>query len=406
MKRIIPAFILFALAGLNGNLAIAQDSILNQKIYEGKIGNSPIVVEILQGKKVKFAQYFYKSHLKSIGLEILSEDANSLSIDELPYICPRDKDKCENIANFNLKKIGNNLSGAWAKKGDSSKTYPVDLNLIYDRSLTIKDRDINENSDIDMFRDNEIDLADDPYIKQQLQTKMQYSKETKIGNLGYKTATDATGISFPILSSFPDKLRKDKINKLLEEYRLSNAISNQYCEKAIAQFLGTGSSETGYKDISNSVIYLSEKLMVIQTSGSVDCAGAHPSNFIRAISFDLESVSKLEKQKLLSIYEPKPDEYGLWNYNPKFMKFLKTLNQKSKYFVSDDETFKICWGDVDYEFMTPVVNFTKDGVSIDLEDTPHAISMCQSNYFLIPYRDFKPWLTQKGREYFAKEIGK
>lgn len=405
MKRIIPAFIL-AFVGLNGNLAIAQDGILNQKTYEGKIGTSPIVVEILQSEKVKFAQYFYKSQLKNIGLEILSEDENSIFIDELPYICPRDNDKCENVANFKLKKIGNNLSGVWAKKDNSSKIFPVALNLISERSLIIKDRNISENSDIDMFRDNENNLADDPYIKQLFQSKMQYSKETKIGNLGYKIAKDATGISFPILSSFPDKLRKDKINKLLEEYRLSNAISNQYCEKAMAQFFGEGPNETGYKDISNSVIYLSEKLMVIQTSGSVDCAGAHPSNFIRAISFDLESVSKLEKQKLLSIYEPKPDEYGLWNYNSKFMEFLKNLNKKSKYFVSDDETYKECWGDMDYDFMAPVVNFTKDGVSIDLEDTPHAISMCQSNYFLIPYRNFKPWFTQKGREYFSKELGK
>lgn len=405
MKKIIPASIVI-FTSLIGNLANAQNSVLNQKTYEGQIGNAKIVVEILQGQKIKFAHYFYKSQLKNIGLEIISEDANSILIDELPYICPRDTEKCENIASFKLSKNGNKLSGFWAKKDQTSKTLPVSLNLISERSLTIKDRNISENDDFEMFRDSENNLSDDPYIKQLLQSKMQYSKETKIGNLGYKIVKDATGISFPTLSTFPDKAKKDKINKLLEEYRLSNALSNLYCEKAITQSFGDDLAETGYKDISNEIIYLSEKLMVIQTSGSVDCAGAHPSNFIRAISYDLGTISKLEKQKLLAIYQPKADEYGFWNYNPKFMEFLKTLNKKSKYFVSDDETYKECWGDMDYDFMTPVVNFTKDGVSIDLEDTPHAISMCQSNYFLIPYRDFKPWLTQKGREYFAKELGK
>ncbi len=405
MKPIIPiSLALFTFS--TGNLAFAQNSILNQKTYEGQIGNSQIVLEILQGQKVKFAQYFYKSQLKNIGLEFSSDEAGVLNIEELPYACPRDVDKCESVASFKLKKNGDSLSGVWAKKDQPSKTILVNLKLISDRSIIINDRNVTENDDIEMFRDNEANLSDDPYIKRQLQTKMQYSKETKIGNLGYKIANDVTGISFPTLSTFPDKSKKDKINKLLEEYRLSNAISNLYCEKAITQSFGDGLAETGYKDISNEVIYLSERLMVIQTSGSVDCAGAHPSNFIRDISFDLEKVSRLEKQKLLAIYNPKPDEYGFWQYNPKFMKFLKSLNEKSKYFVSDGETYKECWGDVDYDFMTPVVNFTKEGVSIDLEDTPHAISMCQSNYFIIPYRDFKPWFTQKGREYFAKELGK
>ena len=405
MKPIIPISIAF-LACVTSNLAIAQDSILNQKVYEGQIGNSQIVVEILQGQKVKFAQYFYKTKLRNIGLEITNNDTNNLNFDELSYACPRDIVKCDSVASFKLVKNGNNLSGTWAKKDQASKTMPVTLNLISERSLTIKDRSISANDDFEMFRDSENNLADDPYIKRQLQTKMQYSKETKIRNFGYKTATDATGISFPILSIFPDKTKKDKINKFLEEYRLSNAISNLYCEKAITQGFGENFAETGYKDISNEVLYLSEKLMVIQTSGSVDCAGAHPSNFMRAISIDLDKIAYLEKQKILAIYEPKADEYGFLRYNSKFMKFLKSLNEKSKYFVGDDETYKECWGDVDYDFMTPVVNFTKDGVSIDLEDVPHAISVCQSSYFTIPYRDFKPWFTPKGREYFSEELGK
>lgn len=384
---------------------VYAETLVKQKVYQGKIGNQNVVFELLEAKdaankNIILGRYFYEQHripIQIIGEKNAQTHALKETKEDYSYI------NCEFVAKIELKESGSKISGKWTNIENSKKTYPVNLSLISQRSATIAEAPKKGFQLQDAFKDD--NPLENPFLKKQLDGPKTFGKKTMKNGVGYVDVTDKyTNVSYINLTDYKDPKSKNKIANLLEIKRLE-LISYALDCKSFAQdgMMGTGTFG-GFDEYQSKVKYADDKLLVITESGSTYCGGAHPNNSYQNIVYDLVRGEEFDKMRYFKFYKYFESNYD-FEKTPAFDDFLKTLTIDSKNYLGsrdDKERFDECLiDDFGQEYK---INFNEKGVVFSLENLPHVIGACMDDYFLVPYNEMVPLMTDEGKKFFADKM--
>jgi hypothetical protein len=206
---------------------------------------------------------------------------------------------------------------------------------------------------------------------------------------------------YPVLAAFPDATRKDAANTMLRDYFGKATINLRSCANGIPSSLRDGNDVESSIQVTRSVTFASASLLSIQESGSIYCGGAHPNNFDKRITFDLNTMTLIggEGQDLT------PDSFGrimkLANKQERAAFERFALDRWKAGAEKDPEMAADCipgWIDDSPEGEKEFsLSFTKEGLAVQRTDYPHAISVCLFQDFnpaIIPWADLKPFLRR------------
>ncbi len=402
-KILIHFFLIFSLAfgKLEFANAKAPNAILHQEVYEGTIGNSPVVFEFLNTissneGKIHAARYFYKKHRLILNL---IPDKNIYH--EVLKNCTEVYAECKANAKLDLRKTKNGYQGIW-KQG--TKILNINLVKIETKSYNLDQVLQNQESLYDIYSEAYYDIKNNGFYKRQLMGETYYSKETIINYIGYKTAFDkATNINYPILSRFPNAVKMNKINELLAFQRMLLVSYGLDC-KALDKDMSPASGTLGdWDDYQSKITYINENYMLITEAGSTYCGGAHPNNSYSHRMFDLINIREVKASDLINYKLPiKDGEYRSDN-TKEYDALLKRISGNPKYRleIMDKDFEKDCFDGMDTEYS---LSFNEKGLMLSLTDLPHVMGACMGDYYNIPYKEIENLLTAKGRELFKKQL--
>lgn len=380
--------------------ANAQNANWQSQVWEGKIGNLEIVLEAQRtldekGKPKFAAHYFYKKHRKIINLFPME---SGREYQETYYDCLLGADEhCTPFGKISFDKKGDFSKGVWSDtKG--KKNFLVELKKVSQTEFA-KDE---EPKKFENFY-NAYGLKQESVFYQKLVSgPYNDSKPSYFGNNAVIYRTEkTTQNTYPRIHSFQNPAVKTKINATLEAFQeqmIGDAIE---CASMSNQYPGQG-GYAGYEDYRADVKILNSRFMVIEESSSLFCGGAHPNNMWYRLTYDMTDGSEFDFSKYFKIYDT-PQDKADRKYNANFTAFIESLKPQSKYLtIKNDEYARECLAD-DIGFSYSL-SLNEKGVVFSLADLPHVMGACMGEYFVVPYKDMKRFMTPKGLKFFAPEL--
>jgi hypothetical protein len=128
-----------------------------------------------------------------------------------------------------------------------------------------------------------------PYNLERARTPVTLGPVRTLGVGAYQMATDPrTGVYWPRLTQFPDAAAMERLNAVFELNRALAIAEAQACADLLMESPRTGApNRRHFADVATiRVTHLGAHLISLTTSGSIDCGGAHPSNFFANITYD------------------------------------------------------------------------------------------------------------------------
>lgn len=392
MRLVLAAF--FSLLALP---AAAQT--IRQEIYEGTIGKSPIVLEILTYKDgrttLRSGEYFYTKYRSAIPLKAGKAPLTFTETDPSCF-----DTECQDSATLALKGPGETLAGTWQASGKPARV-AVALKRVsardYTTSLAVK-----EPSVLPSVLTTEEVLAvsgGNPFQQKLYDFDLTNGAETHSGSVGYRTVTHkGTGVSYIRLTQLPDAAVLKLTNVHLDQRRYDNQMGALDCAAMRAendQIEGFG----GYEDIEVKVAYVTPQILFIEESGSTYCGGAHPNNYWTRMGYDLKTGGALDMNRLLKLYT-KPAGWQEGDELPdtaEFKALQAKLKPKSPWFVGGADIPECLAEDLGYGYS---LSFNAKGLVFSLTDLPHVMGACMGEYYVVPYKDLKSLWRPEAKAYF------
>lgn len=382
--------------------ANAQNNVRIHKIFDGTIGNSPIIFHSTEtydkvgGKNVE-AEYFYKKHHKIISLIDLGVD-NKTSFQEIDYGCvPDAEENCSPRATLTFDSNDFN-KGIFKSLAPDARPIEISLRQIWkgQSAISYSEPNYNENGENEFYKY----LADNGVT---------YSKPKVKGAIAFQTATDnLTKVNYPYLAKFPNKNAMAKANSWLSNMR------NQMVRWALECYsmpVGTSPAHGTFGDwdaYTSEISYIATNIMVIEESGSTFCDGAHPNNTYSFSMWDFTKGQEFKISDYFNLYLPKkPDEYED-KKTPAYAKFMKKITPNSKYALYENKTKEEkemhaeCFSEDFSMELSP--SFNEKGMVLSLTDVPHVMGACMGDYYQIPYKELVPLMTNAGKKFFAPQL--
>ena len=404
--------------------ALAQSvNNVRQTVYEGSLGTNKITFATVKtnnkdGKNYEAAHYFYDS--SRIDIPLLKANSDTTEFKELANDenCSwnEDKDNCKTKGVFKLALDGENISGVWVNS-QNHKQLKVHLKKVatqeYKSQYTISDYSslltaypTNENGDtIEGF------YLKDAYQSRILAGELIYGKsiQTTQGT-SYKTITDKqTGVHYILLDKLPDKTIKQKVNEsLLNNFYEMKSYAMECVAFRAKEEKPFYSKYGDWENYSSKVKLLNQNLLVIEELGSTYCGGAHPNNTYSHTVYDLNKGEYFNGNNYFNFYTPDPDDKNNLIETDEYSELKKELRPGSKYWIRQDidaGLLQYCTGD-DMNYLEFSQSFNQKGMILSLEGLPHVSGACMRDYYLIPYKDLTPFMTDNGKKFFSKELEK
>ena len=404
-SRTITSLLFFAGCALLTPAAQAADW---EGVFEGRLGKSKIIVQLVQtlddlegDTRREASRYSYLPGVRDINL-MLSSQEKELGFEETPLQPYAFKDAAEVdkklTGRWTLRVTGDTGAGTWTSP-DGKKTLPIELSRVADISAEQAGPD----------RNIQIATYDDLWAKTVRFADAGSAKS--FGSVEIRMVKDsAFGASFPILGKFPDAARMAKANAVLLAAHLRAVVQYRECKNGVPV---AWEEADGEPEFSHDVTYGSPTVLSFNESGSVFCGGAHPSNYVKPVTYDLLAATQMGGSYLLDL---SPLGFGrvlkLANKDERiaFERFALARWKVAADREKDAELASACstgWIDESPEGEREFdLSFVPTGLAVTRVDFPHAASVCLSTDFnptIIPWADLKPWL-KPGQKLLTTEI--
>ncbi len=270
------------------NVALAQDAPdpLAGKggLFEGTIGTAKVLV-LLDGSQ---SVYSYPKAASDIGL-VLDKAGKSFEFTETLFVGATPEDlsgerKDTITGKWDIAIDGDKATGTWvsAKNGKSA---PISLTRVAD--------DI-ANADLE----SRIKQYDQMWLKNiNLNAPSTANKEADFGAVKMGWVQDSVfAAPYPTLLAYPDAGKMASINAFLEDQHGRAVLEVRGCQAGLAFMADTATLNAGAPkdpEYSYNLTYASPTALSMVESGSVFCGGAHPSNYVRPILFDLNALADI-----------------------------------------------------------------------------------------------------------------
>ncbi len=398
MKNLIFASALLSIA--TPIYAYSQSANWRSQVWEGKIANLEIVLEtqrvVDEKGKVRYAaHYFYKKHHKIINLY---PDANGKTYYETGYDCQYNiDDKCASTGTITFDKYGDFSKGVW-NDVTGKKAYLVDLKKV-------SQTDYSNGQKLANFENFYYAYGLNPNSNFYNSLVSGQFSDSKPQNFGINSVVyrndKATKITYPRIHKFENATVKSKINAILDETQKQMIGDALECASMSGGNMGSGTL-AGYDEYSAKVKTLNSRFFVIEESASLYCGGAHPNNMWFNNVFDMKDGSKFDFDKYFKLFDNQQDKAD-WKYSATFAAFMESLDENSKYLIADKDSFQAeCLGsDMGYSY---TLSLSEKGVVFTMADLPHVMGACMGEYFMVPYKDMKRFMTPNGLKFFAPEL--
>lgn len=328
--------------------------------YEGDCGDS---------------RYFYLNKGKDISLQ-----GNVKGNHYTFYTSNYENDKEVVHEKFELVKDGNDFSGTWTNNG--GKPLTVKLSVIdikhvknkFDQYPAVQN--LKDDNPYDYLRSSGLNFIQDSVVKY---------KDKEI-DWFHETHSD---VPFFSLGNGFSKDVKDRINPMLEDKRITEALNSLGC---------AGRWGDGEIDYTITVGYLDENLLGFYVFTNYDCGGAHPDFGGEGTLLDLHNGNSYELDDIIafdkSVTSEKQsgfDTFSAYRTNffaPQLMALQKTINKIDTYRKEDECDY------MNTDIWTfPSWNFTEKGI----EFTPSFARVARAceEPFLIPFSKLAAYKNAK-----------
>jgi len=395
---------LVALAAWMIAAAPAQAHSLQSRIFEGRVGQAAIVMEVagasgLGNSTPGAGRYFYVKHRISIPLLVLRNGAD-LVLSEVDRGCMDDGAGCAPKATFRLQTGRDGLSGQWSGGG---KSLPVTLKQVGVRET---DASAGLSTPQDVFQALPLlEHADfsHPYLRRQVTGETVYSKETVRRGVGTVTATDRlTGIHYIRLSRLPDAAAMARTNRLLDARRLQMVAWGLSCRETAPADSPSAGSLGDWESYDSDVAHVTPSLLVIREGGSTFCNNAHPNNTFDYSVYDLRRGEVFDFNRVLRLTTGRKDDEGEEIRTPAYDALLRKLKPGGPYALNPRSIDRECLS-INLLQEGFSLSFNDKGLVFSLTDVPHVMGACMDDYYLVPYRDLKGLWTAEAKAYFPDQ---
>jgi hypothetical protein len=390
-KLILSTLIIFATSTFPARAADWEG------VFEGTLGKSKIIVQLDLGPDGSSAfkgccsdgsrysylprNYDLKLALETAGetLEFTEAAVPHYAIAELP------KNDPARTGRWSMRVTGDRAAGTWTS-ADGKKSLPIALSrlpLADEKDVPQDGHALVTTYNQRWFKEVKISGAEEP---------------KKFGAVTLAKEKDsAFKLAMPVFTALPDKAAMAKANALLRDYYKQSLMQNRECING----LRSEADVPKEPEYNFEVVYASPTVLTISEGGSVFCGGAHPSNYVKYLSFDLINGKQIGGTYQLDL---SPEGFGtvlkLANKDERiaFENFALARWQAAAKAAGDSD--ESCSGPNFMGEQTPGerefgLSFSPLGIDIFRNDYPHAASNCLFQDFnptVIPWADLKPWL--------------
>ena len=366
-------------------------------VFEGTLGKSKIIVELNAGAEASDykggysdgSRYSYLPNAFDLKLALESENgmlefAESTSphyaIVDLP------KDDPARSGHWTLDVTGNSATGTW-RSTDGKKQLPIKLQ----RLALVAEQDVPKDF-------NQLSVT----YNARWFSEVKISGATKPARFGDVTLAhekdSAFNLEMPVFTNSPDQAAMLRGNTMLREYYRSSLMSYRDCINGLPQ----EPAKPFEPEYVFEVTYASPQVVTLQESGSVFCGGAHPSNYVSYLTYDLLMGQQIGGRYQLDLspqgfgtllkLASKPERIAFENFAiGRWMEAAKAAGEAGDdgcagpSFMGDDQP-----GEKNFSLA-----FAKSGLAVQRTDYPHVASNClfqDYNPTIIPWAEMKPWL--------------
>ncbi len=369
-------------------------------VFSGTLGTSRILVELTdpldekQGvSKRETSRYSYLPKARDLNL-MLKSSSGELRFEETllqPYqYTSADQTDKKVSGTWVLSVKGAAATGKWTSP-DGKQHLPIQLSRVQNLA------------DDNPFPDSNIWSATYNAEWLKLVTIAPVGKPKTFGTVEVDMMKDSVfGIEHPVLSKFPDAGRKEANNAALTAAFKSEIAEYRDCKNGVP-IDWEEDPETSGPDFAYTVDYATPDLLSFTIAGSVFCGGAHPSNYVTPVTYDLSTSEQIGGRSGENKSDLNADAFGrilkLANKDERiaFERFALGLWKANA--AKDTEMGETCmtgWIDDNPEGERDFsLSFTTMGLAVTRKDYPSVAAACQFQDFnptIIPWADLKPWL--------------
>jgi hypothetical protein len=382
-------------------------------VYEGTLGKAAIVVEFADDPAVAgptpAGRYFYRS--KGVDIPLLGVGKGRSLVLTEEEAC--DADACPAgtpgpvAATWTLSPHADGgLSGTWKGAGSPLK---IVLARVGSRAAPADHPatpfGLHAFSDDLFFSDAAaIDDAISPYDRLRLDAALTLGAVTRWGDVAFRLVTDPRSkFGYPRIVAAGDT-DIGPANRLLEARQKKMTLSALNCAALrYASFAdpdgsrGPGGGDlAGYDETTNSVDFLTPRLLGWTESGSLYCGGAYPENFSNAYLVDVASGRLVGNDELFR-------DWTAETPSPALVAFVREHRPKPT-----DEPSVAFERDCGIDDLIaqnlaprPISGDGAPSLVFGLEGLPHVIKACEENLLTVPIEEARPFLTPKGLHLFG-----
>ena len=393
------------------NIAFAQDApdLLAGKggLFEGAIGKAKVLV-LLDGSQ---SVYSYPKAATDIGL-LLDKAGKTYQFTETLFIGATPEDlsgerKDTITGKWDISIDGDKATGTWTS-AKTGKSAPIALSRVVDDSA-----DADAESRVKQYGQMWLKNVD-------LNAPSTMNKQADFGAVKVGWVQDSVfAAPYPTLLAHPDAAKMAKINIFLEDQHRRAVLDVRECQAGLGFMADAATLNAGKPkdpEYQYEITYASPTALSMVESGSVFCGGAHPSNYVRPILFDLDALADISSNYC-------GDEGDCTEMNKSGLGTLIALKTPEQ-----REAFNTLWwdrwnaaakaveakggedGDLATECMDGFENekpmagrmamfsLTPKGLAVTRTDFSSAAAVCnfQDGYnpIVIPWTDLKPFLAE------------
>lgn len=254
----------------------------------------------------------------------------------------------------------------------------------------------------------EINAAQAPYDTLKLAGHAEpMGDEIGRGAVAYRMWRDPrTQFPYPRLTRHPDEQVRARVNHLLEQRHWRKSLGALQCMGEAYTRMGDFPSAGTLGNFDDEVItvtWLSQALMTVTESGSLDCGGAHPDNHFEPYTYDLLRGEYLDWNRVFDAYAPRGR--GRPQASPTLVDITatvqRTLAAAEAEGTTKDPSKDGCasqWPD------NLVLGAQAPGaLSLSVSGVGHASGICLGTLALVPFSDLTPYLKPGGQAYLATD---
>lgn len=373
-------------------------------VYEGTLGKAKVIVQLveplddMEGEtKRETSRYSYLPKARDLNLMLTGKD-KTLGFDEttlMPYEFASAEDK-KITGHWTLTPSAHGAKGTWASP-DGKKKLPITLTRVENIPEEEADPDLNIwSATYNALWLKAVSFADAGVAKTFGAVEVRFVKDS------------AFGITYPVLGAFPNEARKIKANELLMAAHRRSVAQYRDCKNGVPV---EWEPENPEPEMSNEVSYATATLLSFSESGSVFCGGAHPSNYLTPITYDLTAPTQMGGNYQLDL---SPDGFGrvlkLASKDERMAFERFAIGRWKDAAAQDKEMGTDCGGS--WMEQSPEgerafsLSFNEKGLAVLRTDFPHVASACLFSDFnptIIPWADLKPWLKE-GQNLLTTEV--